>query len=405
MITSSSYSHHISFKSDKKALGGAAFQPKHEAIKSMEEHHASPDKVLRLNPLQNFGLGVKKVLVDIPGSIGRGLQGDKTVSFHEFLQMALVPYYLGGAMLYNSFRQGGDHNGIAKKQGVGILLYYAGMGLADNLIDGFVKHKYAIDLDLKYKNEKGEIRKVFESVDFTRWDLLTDKDWEKIGDRLGIPRDIPDRDTTIKAEIHKIQVRARAWKLVLGATFAATGVGLISKHDCWKSLGANSKALATTFKGIFNNKNGVKLATRLGDFKTQLWGQVKGLGSKFAQSFKAMPAVTIGKFPMGKVAIGAIIALPIIALWNLMASPNRKRVYLSKQEAMPYASQIAKDDQLRNQIKSQINPNKTDFEELYSKLATTPAAPAAPISTQVAQNSTPTSPFDAFEAFLRGGVV
>ncbi|MEW5818901.1 MAG: hypothetical protein AB1782_01805, partial [Cyanobacteriota bacterium] len=81
----------IAFKSEPDKIGGAAFQPRRE-VKSMEEHHVSPDKILRNNAIQDLGLGVKKVLVDIPGSIVRGLQGDKSVSFHEFLQMAALPY-------------------------------------------------------------------------------------------------------------------------------------------------------------------------------------------------------------------------------------------------------------------------------------------------------------------------
>ena len=92
----------VTFRSEQDPLGGAAFQPQRK-IKSMEEHHAPTDRILRLNPFEKFGLGVKKFTVDIPKSIVRGLQGDKSVSFHEVLTMSAVPYYLGGLGLYNCF--------------------------------------------------------------------------------------------------------------------------------------------------------------------------------------------------------------------------------------------------------------------------------------------------------------
>lgn len=396
---------YISFKAEKDALGGTAFQPKRDVeIKSMEDHHISPDKVLRLNALQNFKLGVKKVTYDIPKSIVRGLQGDKSVSFHEFLQMAALPYYLGGAMLYNCFRQGGDRT-LAKKQGLGVVFYYSGMALANNFVDSFVKHKYGVDLNLKYRNEKGEIRKVFESVDFTRWDLLTDKDWEVMGDRLGIPRDVPDRDTSIKEEVHKILVRARAWKLVLGATFAATGAGFLARSETWNTLLANNTAFKTAFKNIFAGNTGKPVLRRLGEFKTQLFSTVKSeVIDKLVTAFKELPKTSLktkfGTIPTGKIAIAALIALPLLAIINLIKSPNKNKVYLTKAEAMPLSSKVDQDAALRQHLENKINPNNVDYEALYNKIATAPVAPVQPNQAQV--NYAP-SPYDVFEAFMRGG--
>lgn len=393
----------ISFKADENAIGGAAFAPRRE-IKSMEAHHSSPDKVLRYNMFQNLALAAKKVTYDIPGSIVRGLQGDRSVSFNEFLQMAALPYYLGGGMLFNCFKQGGDIK-TAKQQGVGIVLYYAGMGLANNFVDSFVKHKFGVDLNLKYKNIDGETRKVFESVDFTRWDLLTEKDWNEMGDKLGIPVDVPDRDTAIIAEVNKILVRARAWKLALGATFAATGVGL-AKNETWKNLFTDNKAIATSFKGIFSNPQSKALASRVREFKTQLVSTFKSdIVNRFATSIKDLPKSHLGKVPVGKIAIAAVIGLPIIALLNLIFSPSKGKTYLNKAEAMPHATKIENDPALKEQLTNQINPNKVDYEELYTQFAknVSQGNQTAQVqnNNQIAQV---TSPFDAFEAFMKRGV-
>ncbi|MEW5820449.1 MAG: hypothetical protein AB1782_09690, partial [Cyanobacteriota bacterium] len=310
--------------------------------------------------------------------------------------MAALPYYLGGAMLYNCFRQGGDKL-LAKKQGVGVVLYYAGMGLADSFVDSFVKHKYGVDLDLKYKNMNGEIRKVFESVDFTRWDLLTEKDWNQMGDKLGIPRDVPDRDTAIKDEVHKIIVRARAWKLVLGAAFAATGTGFIARSDVWKTLFKNNAAIKTAAKNVFAAKTGMPLMGRVANFGKQLWSSFRHeVVGNFAQACKSLP----NKLP-GRIAIAAVIGLPLLAIINLLKSPSKNKVYLTQQEAMPFASKVTQDEALRAHIESNINPNKVDYESLYTQIAKMPAQ-AIP-GQQIAQTNFAPSPFDAFEAFMRGG--
>ncbi|MGD9581944.1 MAG: hypothetical protein AB7V50_11270 [Vampirovibrionia bacterium] len=319
--------------------------------------------------------------------------------------MAALPYYLGGYMLYNCFAAGGDLKRQAKPQGVGIVLYYAGMGLANNFIDGFVKHKYGIDLNLKYKNQEGETRKVFESVDFTRWDLLEDKDWKEMGDKLGIPVDVPDRDTAIKAEVNKILVRARAWKLVLGATFAATGVG-IAKNKTWQHLFNDNKAVALSFKGLFTNPQGKKLAMRLSEFKAQILATLKNdYLNRFITSIKELPQSHLGKIPAGKIALTAVVALPILALINLIASPSRNKMYMSKAEAMPYASKIESNTKLREEIRDKINPNKLDYEAIYSEVAKNAAQTNSPIAVQsINQNAQTTSPFSIFEAMMKRGV-
>ena len=309
------------------------------------------------------------------------------------------------------FKAGGDVN-LAKKQGLGVILYYTGMGLANNFIDSFVKQKYGIDINMRYKNQKGEIRKVFESVDFTRWDLLSEEDWNKMGDKLGIPRDIPDRDTTIKAEVNKILVRARAWKLVLGATFAATGVGFIAKSDAWKTLLTNKAAIAESFKNVFTKlKPAAETVNNAGAMK-QIGSRIVNFGKQLGITFKTQfidnfikAAKELPKSKLGKGFAAACIILPIVALINLIASPNRKRVYLSKAEAMPFATKVSNDALLREQLASKINPNNKDYEELYNKLAQNPvpANTVAP-NTQVAQTNTAPTPFDWFEQHMRMGV-
>lgn len=404
MITSNyTNTANIAFKADQNPIAGAAFAPKREELVSMEAHNTSKEQVLHLNPLKKLGLSVKKVGYDIPTSIARGLQGDRSVSFHEFLQMAALPYYLGGAMLFNCFRAGGDI-ATAKKQGAGVALYYAGIALGNKFVNGFVKQKYGVDLDLAYRAENGSIHKVFESADFTRWDLLKQEDWDKLGDKLGIPRDVVDRDTAVKTEVGKILVKARAWKLVLGATFAATGAGFIARNKGWENLGGNLKAITSNFKNIFNGNSSVSLANKAREFGGSV---ISGLKSEVVKpivdSLKDLPTRKLGNVPVGKIALAALVLLPLMSIISLIRTPNRNKTYITKQEAMPDAIQIEKDEQLRKATRDQINPNKTDYEALYTQAANGQNVAAAKVHS-AAQQVQDASPFDIFEAFMKAGV-
>lgn len=381
----------VSFRSEKKAPAGASFQPPNESPGATDPH-AAKEAILRLNPFQRLSLGVKKVCVDIPKSVVHGLQGDRNVSFYDFLQMAAVPYYLGGAMLYNCFRAGGDVL-TAKKQGVGVVLYYLGMGLGNNFVDSFVKHKYGVDLNLSYKNLDGKVHKVFESVDFTRWDLLTQKDWDEMGDKLGIPRDVVDRDTAVKAEVGKILVKARAWKLTLGATFAGIGAGFLARSNAWEKLFKNIDTLKTSFKGIFNKTGSA------GNFLNTLWSVVKSeVIQPLGSALKELPSTKLGNIPTGKIAMAALIGLPLLALYNIIKTPNRKKVYLTKEQAMPYAGKFEDNKNIRVNVATSINPNDVDYSDLYNKVASQAKAPVAPANIP---GGPVTTPFDAFEMFMR----
>lgn len=398
-MISNSYSkpNYTIFAAEKNIIGGSSLHPNNEIAKPTENIHSKKEQILRLNALQKLSLGIKKVTKDIPDSMIRGLQGDRTVNFNDFLQMALVPYYLGGAMLYNCFRAGGDIK-TAKKQGVGIVLYYLGVGLGNNFVDSFVKHKFGIDLNLAYKASDGRIHKVFESVDFTRWDLLEEKDWQLMGDRLGIPRDIVDRDTAIKEEVTKILVKARAWKLVLGSTFAAIGAGFIARNKVWEGLFANSQALKTTFKNLFTG-SGKSLIDKLKECGSKLVSVFKAeVVSPMIKSLEELPKAKLGNVPVGLIAMLALVALPLYSLISLMKTPSKDKAFLTADEAMPISTKIENDPLLRQQISSQINPNKFDYEALYSQ-----AAKPVLQSNFINQTRQTSSPFEVFELFMKKG--
>jgi hypothetical protein len=175
-------------------------------------------------------------LVRLPKVIAAGLRGDRDYNFSDFLALAKVPYWLGGIGLIGVFSVV-DRIGLAgTKAGVAVALYMGGKVLADKLINGLFKVRYGIDLDLMYRDPTGRIEKAYASTEFPRTDLLTAKHYNRIADKIGIPRFVSDRTKAVKEQIPLLMSQNRVLKLVLGNALAMLGAGYFSRSDAWTSL-------------------------------------------------------------------------------------------------------------------------------------------------------------------------
>ncbi|MCQ2739440.1 MAG: DUF1366 domain-containing protein [bacterium] len=138
----------------------------------------------------------------------------------------------------------GRLNGLGMRiGGIGIATYLASqttnpktrlmefIGLASFLLSMSIYPKLAIrlparilhgyDIDKEYIDDQGRKKSVFQDTNYIPYDLYTGKnkkeDLEVIGDKMGIPRDIPNRDELIKAQMRKIATQNNTlWMLTAG---------------------------------------------------------------------------------------------------------------------------------------------------------------------------------------------
>lgn len=402
---------------DTTTPAGASFAPKRKII-SMEEHHSTGEEILRLNPIQKFNLGAKNILFDVPKSIIHGLQGDKeNVKFHNLLQMAIVPYVTGGIMLSECFRQGGAIQEW-KKQGSGVAFYYAANAVGNSLVDSYVNARYGIDLNLAYKASDGNVHKVFESLDFTRWDLLEKKDWDKLGKKFGIPEDVPDRDTAIRQEVGKVLRKARAWKLVVGATFAAVGTGWVAKQPEMADIGKSWPGVKAAFQNLFKKPVNADVAASVGakfinagnkfrNFGATTLNAVKAdLLEPIAKSFSKSANIFGKNLPVGPIALTALVAAPLLAAINISKNDASRKTFVATDEAMPIATKVDTDKALKEKLTEKMNPNSVDYEALYSNLAVESAQQANQTPKKVVKdpNASPFADFIGYDRAASRGV-
>ena len=220
----------------------------------------------------------------LPKYASEGLKGNEDANFFEFLQLGKIPYWVGGLVLVGCFGAGGKASiPLAKQKAAGVLFYYIAAMAAKALIDKPVKFFKGVDLNRKYddtvslkqRDEKGgslkksELHNLYESIDFTRWDLLykneeahasanpdtVNEEYNDILLKMGLDKNLNDPDSTVKPYVSKIIVASRAWKSLLTVPLAGLAIGL-STWDGWKHWGEGfSNNWGNAFKGIkaFNN--------------------------------------------------------------------------------------------------------------------------------------------------------
>lgn len=198
----------------------------------------------------------------------KGAKGSKNANFYEFLTMGTVPYLIGSATMIGVFNFASKFfdtpsavNAIknGKKFGIGVALYGIAKTLSKKLIETPVKWKHGIDVNMPYKKvvhelpEEGnkdnlvthEYHKVFESVDFPRWDLLygnehfgTERNsyFEKVAKKMGMDDgDLEHADQKMKPKIKEKVVQTKVFSTLASYLWAGTAVG-VAMQKPWEFL-------------------------------------------------------------------------------------------------------------------------------------------------------------------------
>ncbi len=277
----------------------------------------------------------------------KGLKGDKNSNFYEFLAMGTVPYILGSAALMAIAPIAKFYDKHGKKQAskycnafaLGVLAYGVLKNVSKDFIKKPVKWVTGIDLDLPYKkivrdlpstsdgkvNANIEYHKVFESVDFTRTDLLYDYDkygkkrgsyYDYIARKNGLGTNLNASDQKVKPFIHKVAVKERICETWSSYAWAILGVGLCMQKSTKEFFG-----LAPTSSGVqkFKPRN--------------LWDKTKKLGKTMLESIKEMHSKKAGK-ALIYTAIASTILGNIITLTNNKPKKVKDEIKLNNKDSV-----------------------------------------------------------------------
>lgn len=87
-----------------------------------------------------------------------------------------------------------------------------------------LKYLKGVDLDLEYQNSAGQKKKFYQDPQFMCWDLMSDEEIHKMGDKLGVPRNIENRRKAVENKARQVAVQGNT----LGLLTAGFATPLIS---------------------------------------------------------------------------------------------------------------------------------------------------------------------------------
>ena len=291
------------------------------------------DTLLDNNPATKTKIAADKFVNAFTVYPAKGLKGSKNANFYEFLTMGTVPYLTGSAMLMAVFNYADKHYSafqqyMSRKTGnklaLGVLFY----GIMKNVSKSFVSKplKWATGVDIEQPYAKViyelpddindtdimsiEHHKIFESVEFPRWDLLYTDDkfsknrnskYDKIAKKMGLGKNLNDSDQDVKPRIKEMVVKASMAKSISSYLWAAAGVAL-AVQEPWE------KYFEVMTFNIRDRKKFMKSLKSFGEsFKDSVKTLWQGKGRNFSKQ-------------SGKILVGAAALSTVLGIFNALYS-------------------------------------------------------------------------------------
>lgn len=220
-------------------------------------------------------------LIDYPV---KGLKGDVNSNFYEFLTMGIVPYIAGSAMFMVVFNAANKYlnlfekekaSTLGKKMALGVIMYGLLKNITKPLVTRPVKLFTGVDTEMPYENivyplpkQAGEAanievqhqqRKVFDSKEFYRKDLLDREYFDNVASRLGLGEDLNDSITETSPIIQNIVATTNTAKSLSSYCWAAVGVGMAVQDnwiDFFNKISYRNKFVPDKNAGFMKNLGG-----------------------------------------------------------------------------------------------------------------------------------------------------
>lgn len=199
-----------------------------------------------LKPEQAHGHLVKSSLMDIPvdmfkniaydmKSLKHGISGDS--NDHQLGKINDLGMKIGGlAVAAYLFTQ--KPTAKAKwMEFIGFGSFFGAIALWPKIaLQAPARIIHGFDVQQKYEDSMGRKKSLFSDRQYLPFDLYSDKEINKIGDRLGVDRDVPNRREFIQEKMTKIAVQNNTmWMLTAG--FATPIMSALACNEIEKHLG------------------------------------------------------------------------------------------------------------------------------------------------------------------------
>lgn len=160
----------------------------------------------------NFINDIKENIVNIKN----GIQGKS--NDHDLGRMNDFAMKVGGLLLAGYLFTQGKTKMAKSMEFIGWGAFFGAMALWPKLfIQAPIKAMHGVDIHQRYVDNEGRNKMFFQDPQYIPWNLYSDEELSALGDRLGVPKNIHNRNEIIKKKAHKIALQGNTlWMLTAG---------------------------------------------------------------------------------------------------------------------------------------------------------------------------------------------
>lgn len=197
-----------------------------KAVKDFDVHKELANRTF-IKPLPSNGKLLKPSLFDMPSVVANDLIYDWNAfrhavkgeaNDHELGRLNDVGMKVGGLAIASYLFTKKQTPMTKAFEFIGLASFFGAMDLWPKLflqLPAYLVHGF--NIRQKYEDNYGRKKLVFQDHQFIPWDLYSDKEINKIGDRLRVPKDIPNRREFIQEKMRKIALQNNTmWMLTAG---------------------------------------------------------------------------------------------------------------------------------------------------------------------------------------------
>jgi len=131
---------------------------------------------------------------------------------------------------------------------VGFATWFGSMSLWPKFIGTAVKATKGVDINQEYVDSYGRRKRFYEDAQYIPWDLYSKKELNKLGDDLGVPKNIENRSDAIKEKAKQVAVQSNTLMMIT-AGFATPAITALICNGLEKPV----DKIVETYK-LFNAK-------------------------------------------------------------------------------------------------------------------------------------------------------
>lgn len=136
--------------------------------------------------------------------------------------------------------------------------------------------KYGVNVRQKYEDSYGRIKEFYQDSQYTPWDLYTQKDYDKMAKKMGIPANAKNKNEKVQEKAHDIALRANTWWMLTAGLASGIGTPLLC-NQLEKPVGALAQWIDLSVAKSELGK--VKIVSVTKDYKPQNTKALKNLQS------------------------------------------------------------------------------------------------------------------------------